>query len=149
MRNLCFLLLINLKNYIYICDIVIINLFITTYFMEVNTNYPTPEPQQQQNETPQSVPTPQQQVMGRAEQCPPPGSIYEPISVGRYMLLILLAAIPVVNIIVYIIWAVSATNLNIRNYAKASLIWIVIGMGIVMFFFGGIVSFMSSIGQNY
>ena len=115
--------------------------------MEVNTNYQRPETLQP-NVQP-SAPIPQQNMMRQPDQCPPPGSIYEPISVGRYMLLILLAAIPVVNLIVYIIWAASATNLNIRNYAKASLIWIAIGIGIVLFFFGGIVSLLSSIGSNY
>lgn len=93
--------------------------------MEVN-NPINPAPQETSNPAQPGYPTYQ------TEPCPPKGSIYEPISVGRYMLLMLIAAIPVVNIIVYIIWAISEHNINIRNYAKAALAWIVIGM--VLFF---------------
>ncbi|MCP4180939.1 MAG: hypothetical protein GY756_24515 [bacterium] len=49
------------------------------------------------------------------------------MSVGDWFLTLLILAIPFVNIIMYLIWAFSGnTNINRRNFCRASIIWAVI-----------------------
>lgn len=53
----------------------------------------------------------------------------KPISIGDWFITILLVAIPVVNIIMLIIWSFGAiANPSKANWAKATLIWMVIGI---------------------
>jgi hypothetical protein len=50
--------------------------------------------------------------------------IQTPVSVGEWMITILLMAIPIVNIIMLFIWAFSGNiNISKANWAKATLIW--------------------------
>lgn len=69
----------------------------------------------------------------------------QPVSVGNWMLTILIMAIPLVNLIMLLVWAFSSgTPLSKSNWAKATLLWILImivigvlfgivgGMGIAM-----------------
>lgn len=52
----------------------------------------------------------------------------KPMSVGDWFVTILILAIPIVNIIMYLVWAFSSgTNLNKKNFCKATLLWMVIG----------------------
>ena len=54
------------------------------------------------------------------------------MSTGQFFLMDLLSAIPLVNIIVFIIWSFSdSVNLNRRNWARARLIWIGIGLALL------------------
>lgn len=49
------------------------------------------------------------------------------LSVGQWMITILLFLLPVVNIIVMAVWAFSSKgNVNRRNLSRASLLWIII-----------------------
>jgi cell division protein FtsW (lipid II flippase) len=79
---------------------------------------------------------------------PYPGNRYDeylnqPLSVGDWVITILITAIPVVGLIMLFIWAFSSdTNLNKSNWAKATLIWYAIGIVI-----GGIV--FSMIGAAF
>jgi len=60
----------------------------------------------------------------------------QPMSVGDWFIAILITAIPVVGLIMLLVWAFgSNTNVNKANWAKASLIWMVIGMIIGFFIF--------------
>jgi uncharacterized membrane protein YvbJ len=68
-----------------------------------------------------------------------------PMSVGQFIGMFLLLCIPIVNIILLFIWAFgSSTNLNKKNYARATLIlmaisvvlWILAG-GVIMGIFRG------------
>lgn len=55
----------------------------------------------------------------------------ETMSLGQWMLTLLLCFIPVVNLIMLIIWAVSGnTNPNKKNFARAGLIWYAIGVAV-------------------
>ena len=57
------------------------------------------------------------------------------VSTGDWMVTLLIAAIPVVNIIMLIVWAFSdTTNPNKTNWAKATLIWMLIGIGLSILF---------------
>jgi len=50
-----------------------------------------------------------------------------PLTVGNYIVMMIIAAIPIVNIIMFFVWAFSKnTNLNKSNYGKANLIMIAI-----------------------
>ena len=70
-----------------------------------------------------------------------------PLTVGEWMLTILVLAIPLVNIIMYFVWALSSSgNLNRKNFCIASLLWALIGIVIALFFvtIGAMVGIMSS-----
>lgn len=66
----------------------------------------------------------------------PAGPVFDPrekdrqvMSVSDWFVTQLLMIIPFVNLILLIVWAVSSTgNRNRANWAKASLIWVVIGI---------------------
>ncbi|RPH36263.1 hypothetical protein EHM92_04805 [bacterium] len=51
------------------------------------------------------------------------------------MITILLSAIPIVNIVMLFVWAFgSSTNPSKANWAKATLIWMVIGIALAIIF---------------
>lgn len=64
----------------------------------------------------------------------------EVLSVGNWMVTILIAIIPVVNFIMFFVWAFGDnTNPNKANWAKAQLLWILIAIvlyGILALIFG-------------
>ena len=61
----------------------------------------------------------------------------QPMSVGEWFIAILITAIPLVGLIMLLVWAFSAnTNVNKANWAKATLIWMVIGIILAFFVFG-------------
>ena len=49
------------------------------------------------------------------------------LSVGDWMIILLIISIPVVNIIMLFVWALSSdTNVTKSNFAKAALMWFVV-----------------------
>jgi hypothetical protein len=51
------------------------------------------------------------------------------------MLTLLVLAIPLVNLIMYLVWALSGSgNLNRRNFCRASIYWFLIILGIYVLF---------------
>lgn len=57
-----------------------------------------------------------------------------PLTLGEWMITILILAIPLVNIVMYLYWALSeGGNLNRKRFCQASLLWflILIGIGIL------------------
>lgn len=57
----------------------------------------------------------------------------DPVSVGNWMLTMLLSAIPIVNIIMVLVWAFgSSTEQSKSNWAKATLIWVLIEIALVV-----------------
>ncbi len=61
---------------------------------------------------------------------------YKPVSVGNWMLTYLLMCIPLVNIVMLFVWAFSGgTPVSKSNWAKASLIWVLISV-VLWFVFG-------------
>ena len=73
-----------------------------------------------------------------------PGSGNSVISFGEWFLTIFLAGIPLVGIVLLFVWAFgSTTHPSKANWAKASLVWVAVGIAfslivivIVMFFWG-------------
>ncbi len=63
------------------------------------------------------------------------------VTLGNWMLTLFLTFIPIVNIIMLIVWAVSSTTPPSKaNWARAALLWIAIffALGILMSIIGGI-----------
>ncbi|NCC71966.1 MAG: hypothetical protein EOM06_01095 [Sphingobacteriia bacterium] len=57
------------------------------------------------------------------------------VTTGDWVLTMLITAIPIVGIIMLFVWAFSSgTNPSKANWAKAALIWMVIGIVIVILF---------------
>lgn len=52
----------------------------------------------------------------------------EPLTVGSYLLMFLVMALPFINLIMLFVWAFGDSNLNRKNFAKAGLIMIVISI---------------------
>ena len=73
----------------------------------------------------------------------PAGPVFDPrekdhqvMSVSDWFVTQLLMIIPLVNLILLIVWAVSSTgNRNRANWAKASLIWVAIGIVLYILIF--------------
>ncbi len=65
-----------------------------------------------------------------------------PLTLGNYIVMMLVSAIPVVGFIMLLIWAFSGnTNINKKNYARAALIMMV-AVGIISMIVGGAVMAM-------
>jgi hypothetical protein len=66
-----------------------------------------------------------------------------------WIITLLISYIPLVGLIMLIVWAFDAnTNPNKKNWAKASLIWMLIGIGIaIVFFILFLGVFMSAVGS--
>lgn len=63
-------------------------------------------------------------------------STYTPVSVGNWMLTYLLMCIPIVNLILLFVWAFgSNTPVSKANWAKASLIWMLIAIAFYVLLF--------------
>jgi len=74
---------------------------------------------------------------------------YQPVTTGNWMLTTLLMFIPVVNIILLFVWAFgSNTPVSKSNWAKASLIWGLIGIAlyVVAILIFGVFAFVSPSG---
>jgi len=62
------------------------------------------------------------------------GSQNTPMTVGQYILMFIVLAIPLVNIIMLFVWAFgSNVNLNRKNYCRAALIMALIGIVLGIF----------------
>ena len=59
-----------------------------------------------------------------------------PMSMKDWFITLLISYIPLVGFIMLLIWAFdSSTNVNKKNWAKASLIWMVVAVGIAIIIF--------------
>ena len=66
-----------------------------------------------------------------------------PMSFGDWIVTLLLLMIPIANIVLLFVWAFSSeTNLNKKNFAKAQLIFMGIGLFISILFVGCTTAFL-------
>ena len=74
------------------------------------------------------------------------------VSVGDWMLSYLICMIPLVNLVMLLIWAFDSNTIpSKRNWARASLLWVLIIIGIyvlLIFLLGGIVFMGIAAGSN-
>jgi uncharacterized membrane protein len=74
----------------------------------------------------------------------------EPMSVKDWFVTILIAAIPLVGLVMLLVWAFDAsTNVNKKNWAKATLIWMLIGSVLAVIFFALFAGLLMSLGNSY
>jgi len=61
------------------------------------------------------------------------------VSVGSWMGMMFVTAIPIVNLIMILVWAVVGENESRKNYFRAIIAWILIGVAlcVVLFLVGG------------
>lgn len=60
-------------------------------------------------------------------------SFNDEMSVSEWFVTLLLVSIPVVNIILLLVWAFSSgTNINKQNFAKATLLWMIVPIGFII-----------------
>lgn len=87
---------------------------------------PAPQPVQQQYNAQYTQPN-----TGYAPSNSYADRLREPLSTGSFMLMMLVSFIPIVNLIMLLVWAFSGdTNLNKKNWSRAMLIWMLIGIAI-------------------
>lgn len=72
----------------------------------------------------------------------------EPLSVGSYLLMFIVMSIPLVNFIMLFVWAFGNTNINRKNFAKASLIIMAIGIVLSIIFAGSMAALMMNIMES-
>lgn len=98
---------------------------------ETTTDTPT---QTTAREAPaQTVPAPAQKSCG--ETPPAPGSRYEPITTKGFIGIMFLMLIPLVNLLLLLVWAFGGCRkVNKQNFAKAMLVWMLIGVGLLIIF---------------
>ena len=99
--------------------------------MEDNSSEQPVQQQPIRQEQAQSVQQPIQQAPVYAAPAPVTPTVYkeEPISTGGYIGIMLLLAIPVINLLCLIIWACGGcSKVNKRNFARAVLFWMLIGI---------------------
>ncbi len=81
------------------------------------------------------------------------GKTYDttPMTVGDWLITIILLGIPVVGIIMLLYWSLSSTgNLNRRNYCLATLVLVAVVLVLFIIFalFGGLAMLMSNQGVH-
>lgn len=70
----------------------------------------------------------------------------EPMSVKDWFITLLITYIPLVGLIMLLVWAFdSSTHPNKKNFAKASLIWMLIGIVLAIIFFALFASMMMGV----
>lgn len=68
------------------------------------------------------------------------------VSVVEWLVTMLIMLIPVVNIIMLFVWAFSSsTPVSKANWAKAQLIWMVIGIILLFLFWGSLAAIIASV----
>jgi ABC-type multidrug transport system permease subunit len=97
----------------------------------------------QQQYTPPPAYNPQYQPNGGTQQAE------QPISLGQWIIIMILVAIPCVNIIMLFIWAFSNNvTTSKKNYARAMLIFMAIAIVLGLIFGSVAASMISSITNN-
>lgn len=105
--------------------------FCTSCGAEVEAQTEQRQPTQSQNNSP--PPPPRQKVQSQPNYPPPNQSVSNgnppPVGVLKFLLVNILFAIPIVNIIAILVISFKGSiNPNLRNYARAILIFLVLGI---------------------
>lgn len=68
------------------------------------------------------------------------------MTVGDWLITMLIMIIPIVNIVMLFIWGFGNPDSR-RNYARASLIWMAIGIVLMIIFYGAVFAFIYSLNS--
>lgn len=92
---------------------------------------------------------PYQQPYPPQPQYPAPYEDASPLSIGSYLVMMFVGAIPVVGLILMLVWAFGGnTNINRRNYARATLILMAVGIVLTIVFGGAFFAAVSNISSG-
>jgi FtsH-binding integral membrane protein len=93
----------------------------------------------------------QNQYQYNNQQYQPNGAPLEPsMTLGNWLLIMLLVSIPCVNIILLLLWSFGRdVSITKKNYSRAMLIFMVIGLVIGLIFSSIFATIFSSIGADY
>lgn len=72
-----------------------------------------------------------------------------PMSTGAWFLTLLVLAIPLVNLIMYVIWALGVGNRSRVTFCRASILWTVIIIGIYAIIFSLSGMGLADLTNNY
>lgn len=83
----------------------------------------------------QPAPAPAAAPQANEDTPPAPGSRYEPVSTKGFIGIMFLMLIPLVNLLLLLVWAFGGCRkVNKQNFAKAMLVWMLIGIGLSIVF---------------
>lgn len=72
------------------------------------------------------------------------------VSVGDWMITILIMVFPIVNIVMLFVWSFSSSTPKSKaNWAKATLIWMAIGFLVLILFWSSIAALFIASSYNY
>lgn len=68
-----------------------------------------------------------------------------PLTTGEWFVTLLVLALPIIGIVMHFVWAFSDGNVGRRNFCRAALLWLAVGVALgilvlitVVVFFGGL-----------
>ena len=56
----------------------------------------------------------------------------KPLTTGEWFVTLLVLALPLVGLVMYFVWGFGAGNISRRNFCRAALIWLGIGLGLAV-----------------
>ncbi|WP_242984596.1 hypothetical protein [Clostridium sp. chh4-2] len=68
----------------------------------------------------------------------------EVMTMGQWFITTLIMAIPCVGFIMTLVWAFGNGNENRKNFCRASLIWMVVGIVLLVIFYGSIFAMIAA-----
>ena len=68
----------------------------------------------------------------------------EVMTLGQWLITTLIMAIPCVGFIMTLVWAFGNGNENRKNFCRASLIWMVVGIVLLVIFYGSIFAMIAA-----
>lgn len=77
-----------------------------------------------------------------------------PLTTGEWFVTLLVLALPIVGLVMHFVWAFSDGNVGRRNFCRAALLWLVVGVALglltfitIVVFFGGIAALAHHAGR--
>ena len=80
-----------------------------------------------------------------AYSAPAPYQDASPLSIGNYLIMMIISVIPIVNLVMLFVWGFGNSNLNRKNYARAQLIVLAIGVVLSIIFGASIAASLASL----
>ena len=71
-----------------------------------------------------------------------------PLTVGNYLVMLIIGAIPIVNLVMLFVWGFGNSNLNKKNFARAQLICLAIGFLLTFLFGAAALTFFASMASS-
>ena len=59
----------------------------------------------------------------------------KPLTTGEWFVTLLVLALPIVGLVMYFVWGFGTGNVSRRNFCRAALLWLAVGMGLAFLAF--------------